>query len=262
MTLERWSDGDAYEAFVGHLSRAVAPIFVEWLGVDRGGRWVDVGSGTGALSATILQGADPVSIVAVDPSPDFVAAAQATIADPRVRFEIGSADALPIADATADAVVAGLVLNFVPDVPAALAEMRRVAVPGATVAAYVWDYAEGMGPIRRFFDAARLVDAGAEAADEGRRFAICRPGPLGDAFRAAGLERVQVRTIDVPAVYRSFEAYWTPFLSGVGAAPRYLAALPPATQVAIREQLRSTLRPEADGSIHLAARAWAARGRV
>lgn len=262
MTLERWSDGDAYEAFVGHLSRAVAPVFVDWLGVDRGGHWVDVGSGTGALSATILRAAEPVSIVAVDPSPDFVAVARTTIADPRVRFEIGSADALPIADDTADAVVAGLVLNFVSDVPAALAEMRRVAMAGATVAAYVWDYAEGMGPIRRFFDAARLVDAGAEAADEGRRFAICRPGPLGEAFRAAGLEGVEVRAIDVPAVYPSFEPYWTPFLSGVGAAPRYLAALPAATQVAIRDRLRATLPADPDGSIRLGARAWAAQGRV
>jgi SAM-dependent methyltransferase len=262
VNLERWSDGDAYEAFVGHLSRAVAPIFVDWLAVPRGRRWVDVGSGTGALTTTILDRADPGSVIGVDASESFLGVARATIADARARFEIGSADALPLDESTADAIVAGLVLNFIPDLPAALAEMRRVAVPGATIAAYVWDYADGMQPIRRFFDAARLVDAGAEAADEGRRFAICRPGPLGDALRAAGFASVEVRPIEVPAVYATFDDYWTPFLSGVGAAPRYLVGLPPASQDAIRDRLRSALRPEPDGSIRLFARAWAARGRA
>lgn len=262
MTRESWAGAADYESFVGRLSRRVAPIFIDWLGVPRDADWIDVGCGTGALTATILDRAEPGSVIGSDPSEAFLAAARATIDDQRARFAIGSADALPVPSAGADAAVAGLVLNFVPGLPAALAELARVLRPGGRVGAYVWDYAERMQPIRFFFDAALTVDAGAAEADEGARFPVCRPGPLGDAFDAAGFADVAVREIEIPADYADFDAYWTPFLSGVGAAPKYLVGLDAAAQAAIREQLRATLPTEPDGSIHLAARAWAVRGRA
>lgn len=260
MTRERWAGGADYESYVGRLSRRIAPIFVDWLEVPAGADWVDVGCGTGALTATILDRAAPSSVIGVDPSEAFLDHTRATIDDPRARFETGSADAIPLPSESADAVVAGLVLNFVPDVGSALAEYRRVGRPGGRVGAYVWDYAERMEPIRRFFDAAATVDVGAREADEGARFSICRPGPLRDTVRAAGFADVAVREIEVPADYADFLAYWTPFLSGVGAAPRYLVGLGGAAQSAIRERLRATLPTEPDGSIHLVARAWAVRG--
>jgi SAM-dependent methyltransferase len=259
---DRWSGGAAYESYVGRLSRRVAAIFVDWLDVPAGADWVDVGCGTGALTATILDRAAPASVVGIDPSDAFLADARAAIKDARARFEAGPANALPLPSRHADAIVAGLVLNFVPDVGDAMAELRRVARPGGRVGAYVWDYAERMEPIRRFFDVALTVDADAAEADESARFPICRPGPLGDAFRAAGLSDVTVREIEVPAEYADFDAYWTPFLSGVGAAPRYLVGLEADAQDAIRERLRATLPTQADGSIRLVARAWAARGRT
>jgi SAM-dependent methyltransferase len=262
VTRERWAGGAAYESFVGRLSRRVAPIFVDWLDVPAGAGWVDVGCGTGALAATILDRAAPSSVIGVDPSEAFLDHARAAIDDPRAQFETGSADSIPLPSESAGAVVAGLVLNFVPDVGTALAEIRRVCRRGGRVGAYVWDYAERMEPIRRFFDAAATVDVGAREADEGARFPICRPGPLGDALRVAGFANVSVREIEIPAEYADFDAYWTPFLSGVGAAPRYLVGLDGAAQAAIREQLRATLPTEPDGSIHLVARAWAVRGTI
>jgi SAM-dependent methyltransferase len=261
VTQERWSGGADYESFVGWLSRRVAPAFIDWLAVPPGADWVDVGCGTGALVATILDRAAPASVVGVDPSEAFLRHARAAIDDPRARFATGAADAVPLATDAVDAAVAGLVLNFVPDVPAALAEIHRIVRPGSVVGAYVWDYAERMEPIRRFFDAALTVDGpGAAEADEGLRFRLCRPGPLGEAFAAADYGDVDVRAIEVPAVYPTFERFWTPFLSGVGAAPRYLVGLDPAAQAAIRDRLRATLPTEPDGSIHLVARAWAVRG--
>ncbi|HUQ78796.1 MAG TPA: class I SAM-dependent methyltransferase [Patescibacteria group bacterium] len=260
MTTESWSGGADYESFVGWLSRRVAPVFIDWLAVRPGADWVDVGCGTGALVTTILERAAPVSVVGVDPSEAFLDHARAAIGDSRARFATGAAAAVPLPGAATDAAVAGLVLNFVPDAPAALGELRRIVRRGGTVGAYVWDYADRMEPIRRFFDAAVTVDAGAAEADEGARFPLCRPGPLGDAFAAAGFGDVTVREIEVPAEYPSFERFWAPFLSGVGAAPRYLVGLEPAAQAAIRERLRATLPTQRDGSIHLVARAWAVRG--
>lgn len=62
----------SYEPYVGRWSRRMAPEFVDWIGVEPGGRWLDVGSGTGALSDAILAGADPASVVGFDPSSQFV----------------------------------------------------------------------------------------------------------------------------------------------------------------------------------------------
>jgi SAM-dependent methyltransferase len=258
---ESWASASAYEAFVGRLSRRVAPRFVEWLDVERDRRWLDVGCGTGALTQTVLAAAAPSAVTGVDPSPAFLEAAREATPDARATFVEGTATALPIADASVDAAVAGLVLNFVGDVPAALAELRRVLVPGGRVGAYVWDYAERMQPIRLFFDAAIAVGApGAAEADEGARFPLCRPGPLGQAFEAAGFGAVAVEPIEVQADHPDFDAFWTPFLSGVGAAPKYLVELERAVQARIRERLRVTVPAGPGGAIRLAARAWAVRG--
>lgn len=259
---DRWSGADAYERYVGRWSRQVARIFVDWLAVESDRRWLDLGCGTGALTATILERAAPASVLGLDPSADFVEHARRGVADPRASFAVGSAGAIPIGAASVDVAVAGLVLNFVPDPAAGLAELVRVTVPGGVVAGYVWDYAEGMQLMRHFFDAAIALDPAAVAEDEGVRFPICRPDPLRQAFVAAGIDDVEVRPIEVPTVFASFEEYWAPFLSGVGAAPAFAMRMDEAHRNAIRDRLRATLPTEPDGSIRLSARAWAARGTV
>ena len=262
MAGDRWTGGDAYEAYVGRWSRPVADQFLEWLAIPADRQWVDVGCGTGALSGAILGLAAPAAVAGVDPSPEFVAHAGATLRDPRVRFALGSASALPIEDGWADAVVAGLVLNFIADLRPALDELVRVAAPGAVIGGYVWDYAGEMQLIRRFWDVAVELDPAAASQDEGVRFPICAPEPLRTSFEGAALEDVVVRSIDVPTVFRDFDDYWTPFLSGVGPAPGYAVALDEASRDALRERLRATLPIGPDGTIHLVARAWAVRGRT
>ena len=150
---------------------------------------------------------------------------------------------------------------LMPDPAAALAEMRRVVRPDGVVAAYVWDYTEGMQLMRRFWDAAAELDPGVRDLDEGLRFPLCRPEPLGELFTEAGLADVAVEEIVVPTVFADFADYWTPFLGGTGPAPAYAAHLPEPDRAALRESLRSSLPTEPDGSIHLTARAWAVRGR-
>jgi len=260
VTRDRWTGGDDYDAYIGRWSRPVAVAFVNWLAVNAGRDWVDVGCGTGALSAAILAGAAPASVVGIDPSADFVNAAAARVDDRRGRFVVGAAAAVPLESAAADVVVSGLVLNFVPDLDVALAEMLRVTRAGGIVAGYVWDYAGGMELIRRFWDAAVELDPAARDLDEGIRFPICAPGPLQTAFESAGLAGVEVRPIDVATVFRDFDDYWTPFLSGVGPAPGYAAALETARRAALRDRLDATLPREQDGRIALTARAWAVQG--
>ncbi|MCW8084294.1 class I SAM-dependent methyltransferase [Sabulicella glaciei] len=256
-----WSAASAYESYVGRWSRRVAPKFLRWLAVPPGGRWLDVGCGTGMLSRTILARCDPASVTGVDLSDAFLAHARSELADPRARFHSGDAQSLPVEDASFDAVVSGLVLNFVPDQPRAVAELRRAARPGGTVAAYVWDYAEGMQMMRHFWDAAAALDPdSAGGRDEALRFPLCRPGPLAALFRDAGLTAVEVTDITVPTPFRDFEDYWTPFLAGGAPAPGYCMALPEERRAALREALRAALPAGPDGSITLSARAWAVRG--
>jgi ubiquinone/menaquinone biosynthesis C-methylase UbiE len=257
---DRWTSGRSYEDYVGRWSRAVAAEFLARLPVPSGARWLDVGSGTGALTEAVLAGCAPQEVVGVEPSAPFRQFAEDHVPDPRASFRAGDAQALPVDDAAFDVTVSGLVLNFVPDRPAALGEMRRATRPGGTVAAYVWDYPGEMQLMTHFWAAAVARDPDAVSVDEAARFAFCRPDPLRALFDEAGLADVEVRGIVVPTDFADFEDYWRPFLGGTGTAPTYVASLAEGARIALREALRTRLPTADDGSIHLTARAWAVRG--
>ena len=235
--------------------------FLAWLAVPPESRWLDVGCGTGALSQTIVELASPRKMTGVDPSEDYLAYARQQIRDDRAHFKIGNASALPSETASQDAVVSGLVLNFVPHPGEAVAEMARVTRPRGIVAAYVWDYAGKMQLMRHFWDAALALDPQALDLDEGRRFPICEPDSLAKLFEGAGLKDIEARPIVVPTPFRDFNDYWSPFLGGQGPAPGYTMSLTEERRTALRERIRAALPISADGSILLEARAWAVRGR-
>ncbi|MFI5373425.1 MAG: class I SAM-dependent methyltransferase [Candidatus Rokuibacteriota bacterium] len=258
---DTWESGDPYEQYVGRWSRRVAPAFLSWLAIPAGRRWLDVGCGTGALSAAILDHCAPSSLTAIEPSAGFLETARRHLASRAVLHE-ASATQIPLDAGAVDVVVSGLVLNFVPDQPAAVAEMGRVTARGGTIAAYVWDYAGGMELMRLFWDGAVALDPAAARMDEGPRFPLCRPDALAQLLAAAGLGGVEVTAIDVPTPFASFEDYWRPFLGGQGPAPAYAMALDEGARTRLRDHLRERVPAAADGSIRLTARAWAARGTV
>jgi SAM-dependent methyltransferase len=200
--------------------------------------------------------------VGVDPSAPFVEHAQSAVVDGRVTFAVGTGAATGLDDGAVDVVVSALVLNFVPDLAEAVGEARRVSTPAGLIAGYVWDYADGMQLLRRFWDAAVAVDPSARELDEAVRFGNATPEPLAAAFKAAGLSQVDVRAIEVPTAFAGFEELWTPFLSGTGPAPAYVASLTEPARNELRDQLRASITEEPDGSIRLTARAWAVRGRL
>jgi SAM-dependent methyltransferase len=256
---EAWVVGAAYEAYVGRWSRPVARELLRWLGVRPHSSWLDVGCGTGTLVETIARHASPRVALGIDRSEGFVAHARGALAGAPTVFQVGDAQALPVADDAFDAVVSGLVVNFVPEPARMVAEMVRACRPGGAIALYVWDYAAGMELMRRFWDAARALDPAAAALDEAVRFPVCAPGPLEALFTAAGLAGVATRAIDVPTPFRDFDDLWSPFLGGQGPAPAYAMSLPEDRRAALREAIRASLPIAPDGSISLAARAWAVR---
>lgn len=256
-----WAAGNLYEPYVGRWSRRVAGEFLKWLNVPDGMDWVDVGCGTGALTRTIIEEWNPRSVIGIDASPAYIAYAEAHTQSARARFEVGDAQSLSLDTAALDAAVSGLVLNFVPRPPLAVAEMARVVRPGGIAAVYVWDYAGRMDLMRHFWDAATALDPAARELDEGRRFPICEAAPLAELFERSGLSVVETRPIDVVTEFRDFDDYWSPFLGGQGPAPGYAMSLSESDRAELRERVRSELPVAKDGSIRLIARAWAARGR-
>ncbi len=256
-----WEQGSPYERYVGRWSRRVAPPFLSWLNIAPGQRWLDVGCGTGALCAAVLDHCAPESVAGVEPSEGFLKTAQDNLAG-RATFRQGSATAIPFDDASVNVVVSGLVLNFVPDPRAAMSEMARVTASGGTIAAYVWDYAGKMELMRVFWDAAVELDPSAAKLDEGIRFPLCGAEALADLFAGAGLQDVAAKPIDIPTPFADFDDYWQPFLGGQGPAPAYAMSLDDAARTRLRERIRERLQTSSDGSIALTARAWAVRGTV
>jgi len=259
---DSWASGAAYDLYMGRWSRLVAAEFVRWLDLPPGATWLDVGCGTGALTAEVLRVGGPASVVGVDSSPEHVARARSSVVDRRARFKVGNVEGPLLREATVDAVVSGLLLNFLADPAASLARMAPVCRPGGVVAGYVWDYAGDMGMLRAFWGAAVALDPAAAELDEARRFPDSNPRALEATFRSAGLAGVQTRPIEITMDFSDFDDFWRPFLGGQGPAPGYVAALDDRARRRLRERLERELTKPVTGGIRLSARAWAARGRT
>lgn len=260
---DAWQAGRSYDAYMGRWSRQLAPRFLDWLQPRNGLDWLEIGCGTGALSATILARCSPESLLAIDPSEGFIATAKANVADDRAAFQVGDAQALTVASASRDIIVSGLVLNFVPDRARALAEMRRVGRAGATVAFYVWDYSGGgVEFVHAFWQAATALDCNAADLTEDRRFPFCSADGLQLLMEPSGLQSIESVALDMPMVFKDFADYWDPFTLGAGPAPGYCMSLQADARHRLREQLRANLCYRRDGSIAFNARVWAVRSTV
>jgi SAM-dependent methyltransferase len=259
---DRWAAGADYEAFMGRWSRRLAPRFVAWLALPRGAHWLDVGCGTGALADAICGDAAPGSVVGCDPAAPLLAFAREHSRDARLTFVAAGVGALPRRPGGYGAAASLLALNFFPDAAAAVREMASLTAPGGCVAACVWDYAEGMELLARFWEAAVALDPAARDVDERSRFPLCRPGPLSALFRAAGLADVRCEALEIATPCADFDDLWRPLLGGTGPAPTYVATLDATRRRALARRLEETLPRAPDGAIALTARAWAVRGRV
>lgn len=256
---DKWNNAALYEEYVGRWSRQVASEFLKWLNMNSGLVWLDVGCGTGALSESILETRKPGKVIGVDPSESQIEYTRETIKHPGAEFYVSDAENLKVNDQTADVIVSGLVLNFIPDLAKAMIEFKRAAKDNAVIAAYVWDYAGKMEMMKYFWDAAAKLFDDAREIVEGVRFRICDPHLLADAFSSAGLRNTEVTLIDVPTVFKNFDDYWNPFLSGIGPAPGYYMSLTEANRKLLKKEIYGSLPIEKDGGIKLIARAIAVK---
>ena len=257
-----FSEAQAYERFMGRWSRGLAPLLVRFAGVRDGDTVLDVGSGTGALTAAVAAMAPSSRIVGIDPAAPYVALAQSQLGSTRIHFEVGDAQQMHFDDAMFDRTLSLLVVNFIPDARKALSEMKRVTKSKGTVAAAVWDYGEGMEMLRAFWDdAVALIPA--NAAKDERNMPLCRRGDLATLWRKEGLQEVVEEALTIETRFESFDDFWTPFLEKQGPAGAYASSLPAADREALRLRLRRRLVGEGpDRAIVMHARAWAVRGTI
>jgi len=257
-----FSAGDAYERFMGRWSRALAPRLVTFAGVRDGETVLDVGSGTGALTAAVAAAAPSSRIVGIDPAAPYVAFAQARHPGELIGFEVGDAQQLGFVDSRFDRTLSLLILNFIPDPQKALNEMIRVTRPGGTVAAAIWDYGKGMEMLRVFWDEAMVLNPDMDARDE-RHMPLSRSGELAALWGECGLQEVSEEPLTIETRFSSFDDYWSPFLEKQGPAGAYAATLPASDREQLRLRLRRRLLGDGpDRPVVLCARAWAVRGVV
>jgi ubiquinone/menaquinone biosynthesis C-methylase UbiE len=259
------TDGDGYELTMGRWSRRLAAAFVDFVGTGARERVLDVGCGTGHLAGALAAASGAAEVHGVDLSPAYVAHARSAYPDPRLTFHVGDACRLGFADGAFDRVLALLLLHFVPRADQAIAEMRRVARPGAVVAAAVWDARGGFVANRLFFDTAAALDPAGAGARRARNYTrpLTRPGELAAAWRAAGFRDVEETTLAIRMEYASFSDYWAPYLGNDGPGAEYVRTLDDAQRRRLRAAVEAAyVDGDADGPRSYAALAWAVKGTV
>lgn len=241
-----------YDRFMGRYSVPLAREFVQFAAVKPGQSALDVGCGPGALTGQLVELLGDAAVAAVDPSPRFVDTTRARY--PGIDAREATAEDLPFDNRTFDVVMAQLVVHFMSDPIAGLAEMKRVARRGGVVAACVWDFARGRTPLTVFWDAARHLDPSVETEVH---MPGAREGDLGELFASAGITQIEEGFIEIEVTHPNFEDWWNPFTLSVGPAGAYVDSLSLEGKAKLREMCRSQLPEE---SFVLTSRAWAARG--
>jgi SAM-dependent methyltransferase len=258
------ASGDGYELQMGRWSRRLAEPFLDFCGYSDGETVIDAGCGTGSLTFALARRSKDLRIQGIDFSPAYIEHATQHNSNPNVAFRVGDVCALPFGNASFDRVLSLLVLHFVPDTNRAVSELLRVARPGATVAAAVWDARGGVVAHRLFLDTAATLDQkGNENRARNCTRPLTRPGELGAAWHKAGFVDIRETMLTIRMEFASFDDYWAPYIGKDGPAAQYVASLSPDQQDRLRDPVRNAyVDGEPDGPRSYAAVAWAVAGAV
>lgn len=249
---------EAYERLIGRWSRAAAPAFVDFACIGDAVDVLDVGCGTGALTATLLERLPGSSIMGIDREAAYLQACRTAWPTPRCRLVRGDAEALPLADASFDAALSMLLLMLVPDPLRVTRETRRVLRSGATAAAATWDDGR-FELIREFWEEVQAVDPRAPVHD-GRRHCVS-PGALRALWQGSGFVQVVEDTIPVRMQFEDVDEIWSALDAGVGPAGAYLRTLTPARRAPLRRRLEHRWSPRRRPGLRFDAALLVVKGR-
>ncbi len=251
-----------YDNFMGRWSREVATQFLDWIDIDEGSSWLDVGCGAGMLAQAVGERCSPSTIIGADPLEKSITAARQHPDNTGINFEIGDAQDLPFEDDQFDAVISGLMIKFVPDKLKAVNEMKRVAHTGSTIALYDWNMDSNMNTTRHFWSA--VADVIPERMEDRAtdRTPMTEIDSIANLFEAAGLNAIQQQTISFTTQFRDLNDYWDPITNNAQNVGRFYQTMTNAQRNEVLERLRQTLPLAADGSISFESRAVAVKGLV
>ncbi len=256
---ELFTDGEAYERLMGRWSRLVGGMFLDWLDVPNGLRWLDVGCGNGAFTEELIARCAPAAVTAIDPSDEQLAYARMRVGAKSAEFRVGDAQKLPFADDSFDVAVMALVISFVPDPSKAAAEMARVVRPGGWVATYMWDFPGGGAPTDPIY--VSLESMGMTSVRPANPI-VSRREAMEDLWKKAGLESIVTRVIRIPVVYSDFDDFWNSNTVLIGPQGKLIASMSASEREQLRAELRDHLPSTSDGRIVYESFANAVKGRV
>ena len=253
-----FNDGAAYERMMGQWSRLAGDVFLDWLAVESGLRWLDVGCGNGAFTEAVVKRCAPSAVEGVDPSQAQLEFAQTRPGASLARFQQGDAMNLPCEDDAFDVAAMALVLFFVPEPAKGLSEMHRVVRPGGVVAAYMWDMLGGGFPtnaLEEEMGAMGLTTSLPPSVEASRLDA------MKDLWKKGGLVDVETREITVERSFADFEDAWETSRLVPTAGP-IIASMEQNDVDELKQRLKGRLSVQSDGTVRCSARANAVKGRV
>lgn len=254
----RFDDGAGYERMMGKWSRLAGEVFLDWVKPASGLRWIDVGCGNGAFTELLAERCAPAEIRGIDPSEAQLDFARSRHSAGIAHFRQGDAMALPFADNSFDAAAMALVIFFVPEPPAGVAEMARVVRPGGTVASYAWDIEGGGFPHEPLLAEMRAMGLPPIRPPS---FAAARMENLRTLWTGAGLHRIETREITVQRTFADFDDFWNAALLGASIKAT-VATMTPDQLGRLKQMVRIRLDTDRGGPVTVSARANAILGRV
>jgi ubiquinone/menaquinone biosynthesis C-methylase UbiE len=212
---------------------------------------LDLASGPGVLAREAAQLVPGGLVVASDIAEQALAEGRRRAPEANLLFAAADAERLTFADGSFDRVLCGLGLMFFPDVPRALAEMRRVLRPGGRAVFSVWGE-EARAPlvscalqcIRRILPPPKV--------ERLSPFRFGEPALLRQTLEAAGFAEVELHVHVLSCAFETSQAYWQAFRDLAGGAAAGLSRLPEATLARLGEEVAQELAPCRQGDGYVA----------
>src|SRR5258706_4749392 len=217
--IQGWADSapfwEKHRANIRLMFAPVTQALVEEARIALGHTVLDIATGPGQPALTLVARVGPEGkVLGIDPAFEMVAAVRREADRLGIRnaqFDVASAEPLPFAADTFDAVVSRFGMMFFPSPVGGVRGMLRVLKPGRTLALAVWHFADRnpfFYTVQRVIE--RIVDSPPPAPDAPDPFRFAIPGKLREVLAEAGAiapsERLLQFQIEAPI---SVEDFWT-----------------------------------------------------
>ncbi|MEM1360990.1 MAG: methyltransferase domain-containing protein [Pseudomonadota bacterium] len=218
---------------------------------SKGTEILDAGCAAGGASLRAL--ARGAKVTAVDIAENSIEIAKNRL--PGARVELASIGDLPFADNAFDAVICVNVIQFIPDVAAAMADLVRVTKPGGKVSVAIFGSPAEVEETTVF---KAIVEAMGTPDTEFPEYRFSNPGVLEQLLRDADLKDIQFAKINTPFIYANDDIAWR--------AQRSAGSIQDAMNQVGAEKIEAAAKgafakyQKPDGSIHLDNMMWYATG--